>query len=427
MRPVVNIIIGAVCLFLSACTKTSNEPTPVPEQEYTPSEMQKSLKRGVAFGKGDCPWYDEDLSLMSPALSWSYNWSEQPQDEVISAWFDANKMDYCPMAWNGNYNANRLRNYVATHPGCKYLLAFNEPNLKDQARMTPQQAAAQWPALKALAQELNLQLVSPAMNYGTLEGYSDPIKWLDEFFACDGVSVDDVSAMAVHCYMATPGALKSYVERFAKYNKPVWVTEFCAWEAYAIHSEEDQIRYMCEVLHYMEQSSLVERYAWFIPRAKTGYPYMQLLTDEKPIQLTNAGKVYCGISSMDTTAWLDGLKEVSAADYIQLSSDAIQVRPSSRSNHLMLYSLSAGQKVSYQICLTKEVSTMTIHYSSPYTTSQVLLYHNDALQTMVDLPKTEEASGWGSVDVPVSFAKGDHVVRIGGYEGDANIDGFIFK
>ena len=87
--------------------------------------------------------------------------------------------------------------------------------------MTPSKAAELWPSVVDLAKELNLKLVSPAMNYGTLAGYSDPIKWLDEFFAQPGVSIDDIDAISIHCYMANPQALRNYVAMFYKYNKPI--------------------------------------------------------------------------------------------------------------------------------------------------------------------------------------------------------------
>ena len=208
--------------------------------------MTRSAKRGVAFNFN----YVSDLPLLSPYITWDYNWGNST-NESAALWFDANEIDYCPMCWSGSYDANKIRTFVAAHPNTKYLLAFNEPNLTDQANMTPAQAAALWPPVVALAKELNLKLVSPAMNYGTLSGYSDPIKWLDEFFAQPDVSIDDVDAIAVHSYMASPSAVQSYIERFRKYNKPVWVTEFCAWDPKPT-SAEVQMDYMCAVLHYME-------------------------------------------------------------------------------------------------------------------------------------------------------------------------------
>ena len=413
-------------LLLSLFASCEKKTPVVPEDEGQAGMMAKSAKRGVAFGKADCAWQDADLPLLTPAISWTYNWTEQPQDEIIANWFDVHGVDFCPMTWNGNYNANRLRAYVAAHPSAKYLLAFNEPNLADQARMTPQQAAQKWPALKQLARELGLLLVSPAMNYGTLSGYGDPVKWLDEFFACEGVSVEDVSAIAIHCYMASPGGLQAFAERFYKYGKPIWVTEFCAWEDYAIHSAEDQMNYMCQVLHYMEADPHIERYAWFIPRARSGYPYMQLLTGEPPYTLTDAGKVYCGISSFDKSAWLDGLQWISATDYVGLSSNAIQVRPSTDSEHLMLNLFKTGEATEYQIYLAQDISTMAIRYAS-VDASTLFVYIDGVLQTMIDLPITgSDMKTWDNIQVALPANKGKHTVKIEVYDGMLNMDSFKF-
>lgn len=420
---IIAFLFAFVCI---ACEKKAETDSPTPKEEIK-MEMSKSAKRGVAFGKSDCAWEDEDLVLMTPALSWSYNWSEQPQDEIVSGWFDVHDMEFCPMAWNSGYNANRIRTYVQKHASCHYLLAFNEPNLSDQARMTPTQAAANWKNLVNLAKELNLKLVSPAMNYGTLSGYSDPIKWLDEFFACDGVSLDDISAIAIHCYMASPAGLKSFVERFAKYGKPIWITEFCAWENYAIHSAEDQMKYMCEVLNYIEQEQNIERYAWFIPRAKAGYPYMQLLSGEKPITLTDAGKIYCGFSSFDKKAWLNGLQDISATDYIGLSSNSIQVRPSTLSTHLMLSGMSNDMYTDYQIYLSKDVNTFEIHYAS-LSQAAILIYIDGTLQTLAEIPASGDTmQDWKVAKVALSVSKGKHQLRIKVSESVVNIDSFKFN
>lgn len=419
---IIALLLTLICV---ACEKKEKVPSPDSTEEVV-MEMSKSVKRGVAFGKSDCAWEDEDLVLLTPALTWSYNWAEQPQDEIVSSWFDVHGMEFCPMTWNGGYNADKIRSYAQNHPACQYLLAFNEPNLTDQARMTPSQAAAKWEALVNLAKELNLKLVSPAMNYGTLSGYSDPIKWLDEFFACDGVSIDDISAIAVHCYMASPKGLQSYVERFAKYGKPIWITEFCAWEDYAIHSVEDQLKYMCEVLNYIEQEKTIERYAWFIPRAKAGYPYMQLLTGEQPISLTDAGKIYCGFSSFDKEAWLNGVQGFSAAYYIGLSSNAIQVRPSTYSTHLMLSKMSDDMSVDYQIYLSKDVTSLEIQYAS-LSQASVLIYIDNVLQTLSELPASGETmQDWKSAKITLAVSKGKHQFKIKINQGVINVDNFKF-
>ena len=231
-----SVVIGAICALLSGCVCV------YPPDSELHSEMRKSAKRGVSFDFKQA----EDLPLLSPFCSWAYNWGNT-QNAQAALWFDSNDMDFCPMAWNNTYNADAIRQYVQAHPKTKYLLGFNEPNLKDQCNMTPAEAAAHWGEVVALANELHVKLVSPAMNYGTLDGYSDPVKWLDEFFAQPGVSMADIDAIAVHCYMSSPSAVRNYIEMFRKYGKPVWLTEFCAWDPVP-GSVESQMDYMCTVL-----------------------------------------------------------------------------------------------------------------------------------------------------------------------------------
>ena len=117
-------------MILTACENQS------PDKSAIGEHMSKSAKRGVAFNFV----YTSDLPLLSPYIAWNYNWGNTTNDNA-ALWFDANEIDFCPMCWNGNYSADNIRAYVAAHPNTKYLLAFNEPNLTDQANMTPAQAA----------------------------------------------------------------------------------------------------------------------------------------------------------------------------------------------------------------------------------------------------------------------------------------------
>ena len=284
-RTTIFALLLAIVFTITSCRENKEEPinNSVIPQGTVVDYMPKSSKRGVSFSFTNVM----DLPLLSPYITWDYNWGNTPTNDA-ALWFDTNGMDFCPMCWNGNYSADRIRSFVAAHPNTKYLLAFNEPNLTDQANMTPSQAAALWPPVVALAKELNLKLISPAMNYGTLAGYSNPIKWLDEFFAQPGVSIDDVHAISIHCYMSSPSAVQDYVRMFRKYNKPVWLTEFCAWDPVP-GNVEVQKDYMCSVLNFLESEALVERYAWFIPRSSASLdkaPYMQLLTHTNPPTLT---------------------------------------------------------------------------------------------------------------------------------------------
>ncbi len=108
------------------------------ETGYVIQAQNVSPKRGIAYGNNTT----SDLSLLSPGVSWWYNWSEIPESSVLDS-YSGLGMDFVPMAWNGNFNVQRLRNYLLTHPDVKYILGFNEPNFISQANMTPDPGCGQ--------------------------------------------------------------------------------------------------------------------------------------------------------------------------------------------------------------------------------------------------------------------------------------------
>ena len=379
-----------------------------------PSTMQKSAKRGVSFNFTNI----QDLPLLSPAISWSYNWAND-QNSTSALWFDTNAMDFCPMCWNGSYSADKIRQYVQQHPNTKYLLGFNEPNLTDQCNMTPAQAAGPWQEVVALAKELNLKLISPAMNYGTLAGYHDPIKWFDEFFALPNVSLDDIHAIAIHCYMASPSAVKDYIKKFEKYGKPIWMTEFCAWDPVPSNVEK-QMDYMCSVLNHMEQNPHVERYAWFMPRTSgkvDSPPYMQLLTHGSPVELTPLGQIFTQFSSFDKNAYLALDKGVGAHQYIALKDESISLRVTDN-NQLYIQSFMQGQWIDYQINVQSK-QPLQIQYAS-IVNSQVCISIDDVAQAIVDLPKTSDLQTITTLTTTVIPPFGNHTLRLEALKGTFN-------
>lgn len=277
--------------FLSACSCTKDNTPEDETHSYTLSQS-RSAKRGVAQNSWAFP--EKDIAALSPAMTWTYNWGSNVLSTDLKRCFTENGVEFCPMAWNANYNEAGLR------AADQWILGFNEPNLTDQCNMTPAQAAEKWPAVVEIAKNAGKKLVSPAMNYGTLADYSDPIKWLDEFFALPGCSLDDVDAIAIHCYMPSAESVKAFIERFRKYGKPIWLTEFCNGNSNNI-SEEAQLAYMCETLNMLEQNDLVGRYAWFMGRAG-GFNskwHDSLLESSEPFGLTELGKVFVNFSTFD--------------------------------------------------------------------------------------------------------------------------------
>lgn len=388
-------------------------------------KMPRSEKRGVAFSLTR----SEDMSLLCPYISWDYNWGNDATSDA-TMWFQVYDVDFCPMCWSGSYSKDKIRKYVEANPSTKYLLGFNEPNLKDQANMTPDQAAALWPEVVALAKELNLKLVAPAMNYGTLEGYSDPIKWLDEFFAKPGVELKDISALSLHCYMKSPAAVKSYIERFAKYNKPIWLTEFCAWDG-GVSNVEQQMSYMCNVLNYLEQEPNVERYAWFIPRYKTPgtEPYMQLLTNAPDIKLTDLGQMYTQFSTFDKNTFLTNDRYIYAGEYVSTSDMNVQVRPCKDAtvgtDGLMITSFNEGVKINYQVAVAEDATELELRYTSYSNT--IIKVTIDGKDDFLEMPRTGSLDTWQSAAQKKVIPAGNHALTIELISGTCYISGLMIK
>ena len=311
----------------------------------------RSKKRGVSYNfntVSGTTWADMDL--LGPGISWFYDWGHRPQTRDVENAGAAHSIEYMPMAWS-DIMPNDLRGYVQAHPEAEYLLAFNEPNLIsgwESAYQLPQVAAEKWVRLKETAVELGLKIVSPAM---AMVG-DPPIEWMDAFLSQPQVSLDDMAAIAFHAYLNGPSAFRDAVISFKKYNKPIWMTEWCAWdggaweyhrteimgsnsrpnpeppgfnwdrwmdEVFAKEGTEFQMFYLSQTAMYMELDPWIERYAWFIPKRSgedyTQYPWMDLLTKTNPPKLTGMGQVYINMSVCDKSIWVPRGQIIQAKDF----------------------------------------------------------------------------------------------------------------
>ena len=254
----------------------------------------KSAKRGMAYGYNSAA----DLQVLAPGLSWWYNWSSIPDAGVTSV-YQALNVDYAPMQWNGSLNNTTVTAaaLAARIPaGAQALLGFNEPNFTSQSNMTPSQAAALWPVLEAVAQQKNLMLISPALNYCgscVVENgvtMNSPVKWLDAFFAAYPTA--RVDAIAVHTYVCQEKYLRDKINELRKYNKPIWLTEFSCGD-FTPNSGITlamQQKYMLDAVNYLEKDPIIGRYAWFSGR-NGQIPNINLLAPTSG-QLTALGQQY---------------------------------------------------------------------------------------------------------------------------------------
>jgi len=251
----------------------------------TPPGTDGGCKRGLAYGQAS----PADQAALSHGIGWWYNWSPQPES-AVQASYAALGLEFVPMQWGGSVDATTLESQIPE--GAKYLLGFNEPNFVQQSNLTPQQAAALWPQLEAVAKNRGLKLVSPAVNFcgpasACVNQDTSPFDWLDAFFAaCTGCQVD---YLAVHIYLQDGAGLQNVLSQYeAKYSQPIWLTEWANLGNTV--SAADELSLMQEALPILEADPRIFRYAWFTGRS-TAQPSLNLLGTDAGT-LTPLGEAY---------------------------------------------------------------------------------------------------------------------------------------
>lgn len=294
------LLVLLLCLGVSSCggaggtSTTSGSSTGSAGSNQSPATA-KSAKRGVAYDFAS----PADLAVLSPGVSWWYNWSLRPNASVPADYSARYAMDFYPMLWNGNFNAGDVESFLAAHPGIEYILVLNEPNLVDQANMTPQQAAQLWPQYETIAAATGVKIVGPAITWGTMPGYQDPVAWLDAFYAAyraaNANRDPQIDYLAFHWY---DYGLASQLDRLTKYQKPFWVTEFANWHSQLDGAQIDtlakQEAQMTDMVATCEGRTDVFRYAWFTGRLSPDPHFTSLLSADG--QLTELGTTYLSLS-----------------------------------------------------------------------------------------------------------------------------------
>jgi len=255
--------------------------------------IQKSAKRGLAFDLKN----NNDFESIKEGVSWWYNWhwdTDPPAD-----YHQYYQMEFIPMLWGCNNNNNQIdniKNFIINHPEVKYLLVINEPNLIDQANCTPSQAAIEWLTYEQIKSDLyeqgrDIAIVGPAMTWGTMENYWDPVVWLDafyEYFRSIAGRDPIIDYLAFHWY---DYGLAEQLDRLEKYGKQIWVTEMANWNA-QIDSYQKQIDQMWEMVTICENRPDVFRYAWFYGRGDFPDNNFSYIFNQNFGQLTPLGETY---------------------------------------------------------------------------------------------------------------------------------------
>jgi hypothetical protein len=267
-------------------------PPPPPPPPPSPPPA-KSAKRGIAYDLAS----PQDMTALAPGVSWWYGWGLRQQASVPTDHRTRYGMDFIPMLWNGNFNDAEVEARIRADTGIRYLLLLNEPNLTDQANLTPAQAAALWPRYEALATKTGVELVGPAITWGTMANFGDPVVWMDAFYAAyraaNGGRDPRIDYLAFHWY---DYGLAGQLDRLTKYGKHFWVTEMANWHngnGPHIDTVEKQMAQMTEMVALCESRADVFRYAWFTGRWNNDVHHTSLLGANG--QLTALGQHYIGL------------------------------------------------------------------------------------------------------------------------------------
>ena len=378
----------------------------------------KSYKRGVSYGYHS----QNDMENFSPDFSWWYNWATQPESAIRDNYQDYN-VDFTPMAWNAS-GINGVYNWVAQDPNVKYILGFNEPNFKDQANMTPSAAAAAWSALQTIAETHDLKIVGPAVNYcgncvsenGTV--YNNPFTYLDDFFsACTDCQVDFV---ALHWY-GGGNSIVGYVEEARKYNKPIWVTEFAAWDN-SVSNLEGQKKHLAGVVNFLERDPDIYRYSWFIGRTSggiTSYPYIDLYGSDG--ELTELGELYMAIPVYDPNMMFQIPGRIETEEYYLMS--GLYTEPTEDNDGFLNIGWTEPDDwAEYKLDVQSSGSYNLKARVAGTNPGEIAFYLDDALATVVTTPNTGNWQSWTDISTTIELEAGEHMLKMHVNDGGFNIN-----
>lgn len=405
---------------------------------FTPEEdvvsQARSQKRGVCTNFRIPAMPD----FLGEGVSWCYNWAHTPFGQDRWEMLRRNDMEFIPMIWNAGFSDANLGT-IMQEGGSKWLLAYNEPNLTDQANMTPSQAAENWPNVVAVAKKYGYKIVGPAVNYGTLSGYSDPVVWYKEFLAHPNVDINDIEAIALHCYMPNGNAVKSLMIRkfvnffneYPQYRKPLWLTEFESGDA---QTEAAQMLFCAETITYLEADPNVERYAWFMDNTGSNdrAPHFPLVT--VPVMgvdshITELGKLYVGLSSYDKNNYYDVDVNIPAEHYsgqiIEESADAdgwgamVKTRKTSDVyGNFEIYDMKNGNWVEYGIDVPHTSKyRLDLRYSAE-AESVVMIDCEGTTSVIAMLPPTTALMPYTTMGIEIILPAGKQTIRVNGAQGN---------
>lgn len=312
----------------------------------------QSKKRGICANRLEAA----DFSVLAPGVSWWYNWhhtTSDPKPKNVP-------MEFLPMAWgNRPEDLAGLEKYLAAGNRPRQILAINEPNLKGQAFISPQQTAILYAKVKAIADKYRIPVTGPQMALGSSTGDSvtafDPLDkkevtytFMVPFekaflhFAKD----TPIRATSLHSY-GNLGELRWAVDLMHKeFKRPVWVTEYAH-----VPDAAQGLVYLMQSTDFLERTPYVEGYAWFKERGPDAAYVASLL--KEPGKLTPMGVAYVSMPVHDDDVYYRIPGRLQAENYVRMNQTEIWPTTDNNDGFAQMTTNEAGALLAYNVQVDK--------------------------------------------------------------------------
>ena len=398
-----------LCSLLAAGSLVSAAEEAKPKIRVVDCDQQvQSRKRGICVNKFD----DADFKAVAPGVSWWYSWYHDwanPPSGVT--------MEFIPMVWGkGPERLAGLEKYLAAGHKPPAVFAINEPNLKGQAFITPEEAATLFAGIKRVADTYRIEVVGPHMAIGSGPGDSitaeDPLEkksltytfmnpFLKAFLFYTDKAKTQVPALGVHSYKDL-GELKWVVDMMYKeFNRPVWVTEYAWWNA---PNEKAARDYLIQATDFLERNPHVAGYAWF--KERSDHQVISLLKP-KAGELSTLGEAYVAMPVHDADVFYRIPGKLQAESYTTM--DAMDARETDEADgFLQLNSGSNKAWAEYQVQVDKAAAFDVEFRVTGKKDDKLTISDNGRDLATVKLME----GGWQSVGATFDLAKGPHRLHL---------------
>lgn len=291
----------------------------------------RSAKRGVSANNLNA----EQVGLLAPGVSWIYNWGSTPGNLALNG-----EIEYIPMIWRAEQSwLDGVKAYLDSGATPPFVLFSNEPNFAFPlgSSTIPEEVATIYASALDTLAGYGVSVIGPNMALGSAAEDSvtayDPCKdatitytsmetYLDAF---DCFNERPLEGIGVHAYGGIGELIWAVDTAYARYGKPVWMTEF----AFAGVSIESLKSYMLEALDFLERSPKVAGYAWFKadPVFQPGLTDVHLVTvgsRGNPIELTELGEIYVNFPAYDPEYYHPVPGRFGAESYLEADNLAIE-------------------------------------------------------------------------------------------------------